>query len=284
MSAPQTDRNILLFAQFEGTAFSGWQVQRDQRTVQGELAKALEKMVQHPVQLFGSSRTDAGVHALSLPFNFLTTATIPIHGFIRGLNSLLDDDLAVLEGRSVPLAWRARDAGLAKLYRYRFLLSPSRQPLHRRVAWHVRHRDLDLEAMRAATMHLMGRHDFQAFRSADCASHSTERWMHEIGIEHHQLSDGGADAVDFTVVGNAFLRNMVRILAGTLYDVGTGRRTPDDVLAILECKDRRKAGRTAPPQGLTLVKVFFDGYPRIGKAPLTPSPPVSEPCLESEKT
>lgn len=262
-------RNILLTLQWDGTAFCGWQWQDGQRTVQGELTAALERMVRHPVKPIASSRTDAGVHAESIPVSFETTRPIPLPNFVKGLNTALPDDVSVLAAREIPLGHRPRDLAVAKTYTYRLQLGP-RRALSERYAWSLKREDFDLAAVREAAAHLLGEHDFSAFRAAQCDAKTTRRCIHSLEV----VRDDN-DLVSLVITGNAFMRNMVRIIAGTLVEVGLGRRTPGWVADVLSGGDRRKAGQTAPARGLTLTKVHFEGYPRLGKpAPGERHPPV----------
>lgn len=259
-------RNLLMWVQYDGTAYSGWQQQAASiPTVQAALGQAIQQMVRHPVTLHGSSRTDAGVHARAMPVCFETERAIPERGFLLGLNSTLPADLGVLGVREVPRGWRPRDAAVAKTYVYRVYAGAPRRPLIDRQAWHLRHPPtLDLPAMQAAAQHLLGEHDFQAFRSARCEAKTTTRAIHALSLEP------GPDALlELRVTGNAFLHNMVRIIAGTLVEVGQGRRAPGSVAALLAGGARKDAGITAPARGLTLWRVHFSGYPRLGK----PEPP-----------
>lgn len=255
-------RNVLLLVQYDGTDFHGWQLQASDRTVQGVLHEAVRSMVHHEITLHGSSRTDAGVHARALPVSFETTRPIPVLGFMRGLNGVLPDDVAVVEAREVPAGWRPRRAAVAKTYHYRFQQGPTRQPLVARSSWHLRGA-LDLAAMRDAAGRLLGYHDFGAFRSTRCDSRSTQRCMHRLDLVESVLA--GAPLVTLEITGNAFLRNMVRIVAGTLAAVGLGRQEAASMETLLTSGDRRLAGVTAPARGLTLHEVHFDGYPRLGK-------------------
>lgn len=256
-------RNVLLLMAFDGTDFVGLQQQPGLRSVQGVMEEALQRMLGHPITLRASSRTDSGVHARGLPANFETNVVIPAAGIMLGVNALLPDDLAVIEARDVPLSLRCRDAALAKTYRYRFQVGISRRPLLARTSWWVRRRDLDVDAMNEAAAHFLGRHDFSSFRARGCQSRTTTRLMHELAVT--RAPDDPA-RIDLVITGNAFLRNMVRIMAGTLSEVGHGRRKPADILDILEARERSEAGITAPARGLTLEKVHFEGYPRVGKS------------------
>jgi tRNA pseudouridine38-40 synthase len=257
----EATRTVLLTVQFDGTRFAGWQRQAGQRTVQGALEAAVSRMVQHEVTVRGSSRTDAGVHARAMPATFQTPRAISADGFARGLNALLDEDVAVLAARDMPPGFEAREASVAKTYCYRVLTGPSRWPLLRHDRWWVRE-PLDLDALRAAAAQLVGEHDFAAFRSSACGARTTQRCLHSVEVSAHAEPPG----VDLVVTGNAFLHNMVRILAGTLVDVGRGRLDVGAVARALASGDRRQAGQTAPARGLTLERVHFSGYPRLGKA------------------
>lgn len=259
-SPAEARRNLLLLAQWDGTDFAGWQHQPDQRTVQRTLADALESMVHHPVDLFASSRTDSGVHARAMPVSFETTRLIPPHNFLRGLSTILPHDLSVVDVREVAVGWRPRDAAVAKTYTYRLQLGPRRALVARNVWW-IGWRRLDLARTRAAAEVFLGEHDFGAFRSAQCDAHTTKRRIYRVDIA--EPDDDGV--VTVRVTGNAFLRNMVRIMVGTLVEVGFGRRDPAWVAGLLAHGDRTKNGATAPARGLTLTEVHFEGYPRLGK-------------------
>lgn len=256
-------RNILIIAQWDGTEFSGWQYQPGQRTVQGTIAIAAEAMVHHPVELWASSRTDSGVHARAMPITFETGRAISPAGFANGLNTHLPPDVSVLDAREVPLGWRARDHSVAKTYTYRLQLG-ARRALTQRQTWWLKRARVDLSAMREAAALLLGEHDFNAFRAAGCDARTTQRCIHRIDIPDPDRDE----VVAIDVVGNAFLRNMVRIITGTLVEVGTGRRPPSWVGDVLARRDREAAGPTAPGAGLTLTEVHFDGYPRLGKRPM----------------
>lgn len=254
-------RNLLILIQFDGSGFSGWQEQDGPRTVQEDVRRAVETMVGHPVALSGSSRTDKGVHASALAANFKTESAIPVEGFRRGLNATLSDDLAIVNIREVDLDFDARHNAVAKTYRYRLQVGETRLPHHHWNTWRMRN-ELDLEAMRDGAARLLGAHRFGAFRARGCTSHTAERRMYDIQIDRED------PLVVIKVTGNAFLRNMVRILAGTLVEVGEGRRTAESIDVALQSQDRTDAGITAPPRGLTLETVHFEGYPRLGKPDL----------------
>lgn len=246
------DRTLLLLVQFDGTDLHGWQQQAGDRTVQGLLRDALAQMLGHDVNLRASSRTDAGVHALALPVSFRTPRTIPCHGILRGLNSMLPDEVSVVSARDVPESFDARDRSRGKEYRYDIWNADFRSALRARYAWWVRGGELDVAAMRAGAAHLVGEHDFRSFRASGCDAKTTSRRLTRVDVATPE-----PHLVRVTVEGNAFLRNMVRILVGTLVDVGRGRMPPAAVGEVLAACDRTVAGPTAPPQGLTLVRVLY---------------------------
>jgi len=245
-------RHIRLVVEYDGTTLCGWQRQANGPTVQGHLEEALARLLVHAVAVVGASRTDAGVHARGQVASFRTERAIPLHGIRRGLNSLLPPMIAIREATEVTDDFHPRFSATGKHYRYTILARPERSPRWRDRAWHVAE-PLDLAAMQAGAEHLLGEHDFAAFRAAGCTARTTRRRIDDITIER----DGELLAVD--VRGNAFLRNMVRIVVGTLVEVGLGRRDPVQVGEILASLDRTKAGITAPAHGLELVEVRYDG-------------------------
>ena len=246
-------RHIRLVVEYDGTTLCGWQRQDNGPTVQQHLEETLAKLLQHEVRVTGASRTDAGVHARGQVAMFSTEKPIALHGIRRGLNSLLPDTIAIREAIEVGQDFHPRHSATGKHYRYTIHNAPDRSPRWRDRAWHV-HERLDREAMRAAAAHLIGEHDFAAFRAAGCTAQTTMRRIDAI-----DLAELPEDLLAIDVRGNAFLRNMVRIVAGTLADVGLGRLTPAQVAEILASKDRTKGGRTAPAHGLELVEVRYDG-------------------------
>ena len=248
-------RNIRLVVEYDGTGLHGWQRQLNGASVQQHLEEALAVLLTHEVKVVGASRTDAGVHARGQVAMFRTERTIPLHGVRRGLNSKLPKQIAVREATEVDDAFHPRFSATSKHYRYTLLTRADRSPRWRDRAWH--HAEpIDVERMREGAAHLIGEHDFAAFRATGCAAKTTIRHIHEIAI----MATPELLTVDLR--GNAFLRNMVRIVVGTLAEVGTGERPPGQVAEILASLDRTKAGLTAPPQGLELIEVRYDGPPR----------------------
>ena len=248
-------RHIRLVIEYDGTALHGWQRQANGPTVQQHLEEALAKLLSHETQVIGASRTDAGVHARGQVASFRTERAIPLHGIRRGLNSLLPELIAVREADEVDDAFHPRFSATSKHYRYTILCARDRSPRWRDRAWH-HPESLDVRAMSAACAHLIGEHDFAAFRAAGCTAKTTTRRIDRIDIGRPEGQD---ELLVIDVRGNAFLRNMVRILVGTLTEVGTGRREPAQVVEIVASKDRTQAGITAPAHGLELMEVGYDG-------------------------
>lgn len=244
-------RNILLTLEFDGTPFSGWQIQKDQRSVQQEVRDTLRQMLQEPeLHLTGSGRTDAGVHALGMGANFKTFHTIPLEGLVLGLNALLGSDIVVLEAREVPLDFCARFWARGKQYRYCVWNHHRPSALYRNRAWYVND-PLDLQQMEQASRYLLGRHDFSSFRAAGCASKHPVREIYDIRV----YREGSMVVMDVT--GSAFLRHMVRNMAGALVEVGKGIQPSEWIPQLLEARDRRQGARTAPAHGLYLVRVNY---------------------------
>ncbi|HMG54490.1 MAG TPA: tRNA pseudouridine(38-40) synthase TruA [Kofleriaceae bacterium] len=248
-------RHIRLVVEYDGTSLCGWQRQSNGPTVQGHLEAALARLLAHEVSVVGASRTDAGVHARGQVASFRTERPIPLHGIRRGLNSLLPAAIAVAEASEAADDFHPRFSATGKHYRYLVLTRSERSPRWRDRAWH-QPGTLDLAAMRHAAAALIGEHDFAAFRAAGCTANRTVRRIDEIAIAATS-EDLWLLGVD--VRGNAFLRNMVRIVVGTLVEVGMGRRAGEQVAEILASRDRTRAGITAPAHGLELVSVGYDG-------------------------
>lgn len=244
-------RNLKLTLEYDGTGLSGWQRQENGPTVQAHLEEALASLVGRATRVTGASRTDAGVHALGQVASFHTDSEIPTLGIRRGLNSKLPPAIAVVDAVEVPAEFDARRSSRGKHYRYRVLARPDRSPIRRLTCWH-QPRPLDLAAMREAAPALVGEHDFSAFRASGCTALTAIRRVTEI-----EISQPEPGLVIFDVRGNAFLRNMVRIMAGTLVEVGVGRLQASQLPEILASRDRTRAGQTAPACGLTLVEVFY---------------------------
>jgi tRNA pseudouridine38-40 synthase len=246
-------KNIRLTVEYDGTDYSGWQKQPQAPTVQGTLEDRLKLICGHPVDLLAAGRTDAGVHALGQTANFHTQSSLPIERIAKVLNQLLPHDIRIVKAQEVPSTFHATYHAQAKLYRYIIRNSKDYTVFDRHTYHHMR-LPLDLIAMKKAARHLLGTHDFTAFRGALGRRANPKRTLLKI-----QIRKKGKDVIlDYT--GESFLHQMIRILSGTLVYVGSGKFKPGDVPGILKSKDRKKAGPTLPPNGLFLVKVF---YPKV---------------------
>jgi tRNA pseudouridine38-40 synthase len=247
------ERNLKMVLAYDGTDFHGWQRQAGVRTVQHELESVLRRLFQHPIEVHGASRTDAGVHARGQVAAVMTTTPIPVDNLPRAIDDHLPLDVAVVHvSLADPAFHPARDAQ-AKLYRYR-IFNAWRRPvteLAGRYAWHVPY-PLDLERLRTAAVALVGTHDFAGFASQGSPRGSTVRTVRQIGVRRC------LQEVLIDVEGGGFLYNQVRNMVGTLVEVGRGHWLPERVAEVLETRDRRLAGPTAPAHGLCLEWVCYD--------------------------
>lgn len=245
-------RNIRLLVEYEGTRYAGWQVQKTEATVQGELMAAVARITGEEVVLTGASRTDAGVHARGQVANFRTSSAIPSENILRGLNSLLPRDIVVRRADDVPVELDSRRDSTGKTYLYMILNRTAPSALLRRWAWHVT-RPLDLYAMRRAATRLVGERDFTSF---SCTDTDVNHFVRE--VTSVEITEGCEEGlIEVTVRGTAFLRHMVRIMAGTLVEVGLGKLAPEEVDGVIEARDRTAAPMTAPSHGLFLMKVDY---------------------------
>ena len=244
-------QNYRLTIEYDGAAYHGWQRQKRDPTIQGEIEKALEKMTRQKVVVNGSGRTDAGVHALAQTANFKSDAGLSAEAFQMGLNSLLKDDIVIKACQVVDDTFHARYDARGKIYQYCILNSKVSSALRRNRVWHIR-RKLDFYAMQRAAVHLLGEHDFKAFEGIGSPRSSTVR-----KVTMAEISRESAANITFTIEANGFLRYMVRNIVGTLVDVGQAKMGPERFKDVLESGDRGQAGATAPPQGLFLFKVHY---------------------------
>jgi tRNA pseudouridine38-40 synthase len=251
--------NFRLTLEYDGHSFAGWQVQAGGvRTLQGTLEAAVARVTHERVRVHGASRTDAGVHAEGQVANLKLETSLEPRALARALNAVLPPDLAVVAAAVVPDAFHARHHARGKLYRYRIWNGRRPSPLRAARAWWVKPR-LDAARMRAAGGHLLGAHDFASFQAAGSEVESTQRTLTRCEVTSAPLpgDPDGRGELALEIEGTGFLRHMVRILAGTLVQVGSGRRPPDSIPAILAARDRAAAGPTAPAHGLTLVRVDY---------------------------
>lgn len=236
---------------YVGTGYSGYQVQPNGRTIQSEIEFALAKLHKGvPIRISSSGRTDAGVHAKGQVIHFDSELSIPESKWTVALNSLLPEDIAVLEVECVSADFHSRYDAIGKEYRYFLLQSAIRDPFMRNYAYQFPY-DLNFSDMETAAKLLIGTHNFTSFCSAKTEVIDRVRTLQEIEI----FKENGL--IVFRFIGNGFLYNMVRILVGTLLEVGTGKRDPRSIPAVLASEDRAAAGKTAPPQGLYLWSVFY---------------------------
>jgi tRNA pseudouridine38-40 synthase len=271
---------------YDGTDFHGWQAQPGLRTVQGTVEQAIDQMGIEHSQVRGCSRTDAGVHALGQIASFASKIDVPREGWISGLNARLPDDIVVHDAQPCYRRYNPRFHAAHKRYRYLIRCGRQRDPLIRKQAWYLgpkgmrrdvdRRADLvedylDVEAMRAAATQLVGTHDFRAFRQSGDQREIVMREMFE--VEVLAAWQGRPDLLALEVVGNSFMKNMVRIMVGTLVDVGRGRLSPNDIPGMLhEGSGRSDAGQTAPAHGLTLVEIELARFDGPGDAFDRPTP------------
>ncbi|MBR6688454.1 MAG: tRNA pseudouridine(38-40) synthase TruA [Clostridia bacterium] len=243
-------RNIKLTIEYDGTNFSGWQIQKDKRTIEEELETALAKILKEEVKVIGSGRTDAGVHAMGQVANFKTDKTIKPEELLYALNTMLPYDIVILNVEDVDESFNARISAKAKHYRYVINNAKFPSALNANREYHYKY-FLDTEAMQLAANDLKGKHDFKAFMAAGSTVKDTEREIYDIQVARL------GNRVIIDVVGNGFLYNMVRIIAGTLIDVGSGKLDICVIKNMIETGDRNLGGRTVAPEGLFLVNVTY---------------------------
>ena len=249
-------KNIKLVTEYDGTSFCGWQIQSENvRTVQGEIEKAIFKLTGVRSQVNGCSRTDPGEHAFCHVSNFFTEASIPPERFCFALNSVLPEDISVKESCEAAEDFHARFSCKGKKYIYRIYRNNTRSALVKSRAW-FEPRKLDVDAMAAGAEFFKGEHDFAAFQAVGGTAQTTVRKITEAKVWQRKSNLGGED-IFFEVAGNGFLYNMVRIMTGTLIDVGKGRAAPEDIKDIILSGERANAGTTAPAQGLYLKEVYY---------------------------
>jgi len=257
-------RTLKLTISYDGTRFVGWQRQTAGQSIQGLLEEALARFEGAPVTVHGAGRTDAGVHALAQVGSVALTCGHAVDALLRGLNASLPPDIRVTAVEDAAPDFHARFSARAKTYRYLIRNAPLVSPFERTYVWHVPD-PLHVEAMRTAAAALVGTHDFAAFGSAGRETKSTTRTISrsEIGVfnEMRQLptTNHQPDVLAYEVTGTGFLRHMVRAIVGTLVEIGRGRRAPASMATLVAGGERAEAGATAPPHGLFLVRVDYDG-------------------------
>jgi tRNA pseudouridine38-40 synthase len=243
-------RNFRLIIEYDGGAYHGWQRQSSDSSIQSEIEKALCLVTGQKIAVIGSGRTDAGVHAIAQSACFRCDTPLTPDIFHKALNALLPSDIVIKACESAEIGFHARYDVKSKRYRYCILNRSVASAIGRQYSWHIK-KPLDLAAMQHAGSCLLGIHDFKAFQGEGTPVRSTVREIFFFGIDRRD------DLIDIEVEGNGFLRFMVRNIVGTLVDVGKGKITPEEFKQILESRDRGRAGITAPPHGLFLVRVSY---------------------------
>lgn len=244
-------KNFKIIIEYDGTNYHGWQRQKDERSVQQEIEKAILSLTARQVVLCASGRTDAGVHACGQVANFRCETELAPEVIQKGLNSLLPADIVIKECRCVDDAFHARYDARSKLYHYKMLNRSLPPAIGRQYALYIR-RELNTDAMRLAMTHIIGSHDFKAFEGTGSPRSHTIR-----NVMAAELTEKADGQVTFKIEADGFLRFMVRNIVGTLIDVGLGKTTPEEFKKILESRDRSRAGATAPPHGLFLMEVKY---------------------------
>ncbi|KYH28845.1 MULTISPECIES: tRNA pseudouridine(38-40) synthase TruA [Clostridium] len=244
-------RNIKLIIEYDGTNYSGWQKQKHSITIQQKIEEAIKSITKEDCEVIGSSRTDAGVHARGFVANFITESNIPPNKFKYAINSKLPKDIVIRNSEEVPLEFHSRFDSKGKKYIYTILNREEPPTIERNYVYHFP-KKLDVDLMRQGSKFFIGEHEFDSFyKKSGSTVKSTLRNIYYCDVIKRD------NLIEFIVIGNGFLYNMVRIMAGTLIEVGIGRIQPKDIQDILLAKDREKAGRSLPPQGLCLYEVLY---------------------------
>ena len=244
-------RNIKLTIEYDGREFNGWQKQPNKLNIQGTIEQAIKSITGEEIELNASGRTDAGVHALNQVANFKTNSQIPIEKFAIAINSKLKKSIVIKSAEEVDERFHSRLNCKRKTYRYVINNSIIGSAIYRNLETHIPQK-LDVEKMKQAIKYFEGEHNFKAFKASGTSSKSSVRKIYEAKIYEN------GEKIYIELTGNGFLYNMVRIIAGTLVDVGTEKIEPEDIKKIIDSKDRNLAGKTLQPNGLYLVEVNYD--------------------------
>ena len=244
-------RNIKLTIEYDGKKFNGWQKQPDKLNIQGEIENAIKEITGEEVDLIGSGRTDAGVHAIAQVANFKTNSNLPIEKFAIAINSKLKKSIIIKEAEEVDERFHSRYNAKQKTYRYVINNSKQGTAIYRDLECHIP-MELNIEEMKKAAKHFEGEHDFKAFKASGTSSKSSIRTIYKAEVIEEK------DRIKIELTGNGFLYNMVRIISGTLVDVGLGKIKTEEIPSIIESADRSKAGKTLPAHGLYLVEVKYE--------------------------
>ncbi|MGN1269691.1 MAG: tRNA pseudouridine(38-40) synthase TruA [Clostridia bacterium] len=243
-------RNIKLTIEYDGKDFNGWQKQPNRLNIQGEIEKAIQAITGEEVELIGSGRTDAGVHAFAQVANFKINSNFPIEKMATAINSQLKQSIRIQKAEEVSEDFHSRYHCHKKTYMYIIDNSEQGTAIYRNLSYHIS-QPLNIEKMQKAAIYIVGEHDFSCFKSSGTSSKSSVRTIYEAKVLKEQ------ERVIIKLTGNGFLYNMVRIIAGTLVDVGLEKIQPEELENIINSKNRQKAGKTLPPQGLFLASVEY---------------------------
>ena len=245
-------RNIKLVIEYDGKEFNGWQKQPNKLNIQGEIERAIKQITGEEVDLTASGRTDAGVHALGQVANFKTNSNIPIEKIPIALNSNLKKSIVIKSAEEVEERFHSRLNCKRKTYRYIINNSRYGTAIYRNLETHIPMK-LDIQKMQEAVKYFEGEHDFKAFKASGTSSKSSVRTIYKA-----EVIDAGNERIYIELTGSGFLYNMVRIISGTLVEVGLGKIEPSEIQTIIESQKRENAGKTLPPQGLYLVNVEYE--------------------------
>ena len=244
-------RNIKLTIEYDGKEYNGWQKQPNKLNIQGEIERAIQNVTGKQVDLIGSGRTDAGVNAYGQVANLKIESELPIEKMATAINSQLKKSICVKRAEEVPLEFHSRYNSHSKTYNYVIDNSEQGTAIYRNLTYHVSQK-LNIKNMQEAVKYFVGEHDFSSFKSSGTSSKSSVRTIYDAKVEKDK------DKIIISLTGNGFLYNMVRIIAGTLLEVGLGNIKPEEIKDIIEAKNRQKAGKTLPPQGLFLMNVEYN--------------------------
>ena len=252
-------KRVKLTVAYDGTKYCGWQVQPGVETVEGVLNATISNFLHREVKVIGASRTDSGVHAYGNVAVFDVEDRYRAEIFANALNTFLPPDIVIQSSEEVPLDWHPRHCDCRKTYEYRILNRSHRDPLRKDHTMFY-YKKLDVESMKEAAGALVGEHDFKSFCSVKTTVESTIRTIYACDVicEEIPMDPLGGRLITIRITGNGFLYNMVRIIAGTLLQVGTGKIAKESIKSMLEARDREASGPTAPPEGLTLMQIIYE--------------------------
>lgn len=243
-------RNIKLIVEYDGTNYAGWQIQNNAITIQQKIQDAIKSITGSYSEVIGSSRTDSGVHAKRFVCNFFTNSKIPEENFKNVLNSILPEDIVILKSEEVDTKFHSRFNSIGKRYVYTILIGEQRPAIGRNYIYYFK-KSVNVDKMKEAAKFFLGTHDFSAFKNTGSSTKTSIRTINDLSISVE------GNLIRFSITGDGFLYNMVRIIVGTLLEVGVGRFEPEYMVDILKSKDRSKAGKSAPASGLCLEEVFY---------------------------